>query len=329
MPADTDAPEPVELYDDLVQSLQIGVQGSAAVTPDVPCFTASDILPFDFTPDSQSILVRGMAGVQIINLDTLKEERFLQAPQNIIAVALAPDGETLAWSLEDNTIQLLQVSDQEVLHTLSGHTGVVTKLRFSPDGDLLVSASHDYSVRVWNLQGEALRSFQPPGEVLGIGISPDGSMLATVPYDGPVALWDLDTLKKIKDLGGSGGYDTSDAEFSPDGRCVAADLATGLYLWSISDGELVWNEIKNSMTVAFSPDARYLAYADIDDHSNVFLSTVDGSQIVHVLAGHQGPVWGMFFSPDSHLLVSADGLDIRIWRVEYGSLAYIGKAACP
>lgn len=239
----------LELYDALMQSLQIGVQGSAVSTADVACFTPSDILPFDFMPDSQSILLRGMAGVQIFNLDPLQEERFLHAPQNILAVALSPDGETLAWSLEDNTIQLLRVSDQKVLHTLSGHTDRVTKLRFTPGSDQLVSASHDYWVRVWNLQGEELRSLQPPGEVLGIGISPDGSILATVPFDGPVALWDLDTLEKIQDLGGSGGYDTSDGEFSPDGQYVAADLATGLFLWRISVGELVWNEIKNSMTI--------------------------------------------------------------------------------
>jgi WD40 repeat protein len=132
--------------------------------------------------------------------------------------------------------------------------------------------------------------------VLGIGVSPDGSLLATVPFDGPVALWDLDTLEKIKDLGGTGGYDTSNPEFSPDGQYVAADLATGLYLWRISDGELAWNEIKNSMAITFSPDGRYLAYADIDDNSKVFLSTVDGSEIVRPMAEHQGPVWGIRFA---------------------------------
>jgi WD40 repeat protein len=267
--------------------------------------------------------------VQIFNLETVKEAGFLQAPKNIVAAALSPDGEILAWSLEDNTIQLLRVSDQEVLHTLSGHTGMVTKLRFSPDGSLLVSASHDYWVRIWNMQGEELRSFQPPGEVLGIGISPDGRLLATIPFDGPVALWDLDTLEKIKDLGGTGGYDTSDAEFSMDGQYLAADLATGLYLWRISDGELLWNEIKNSMAVTFSPDGRYLAYTDVDDNNKVFLSASDGSEILRSLEGHQAPVWGLFFSPDSELLVSTDGLEISIWDVEAGSLRYLGKAACP
>ena len=55
-------------------------------------------------------------------------------------------------------------------------------------------------------------------------------------FDGPVSLWNLDTLEKIKDLAASGGYDTSDAELSPDGQYLAADFATGISLWQVSDG---------------------------------------------------------------------------------------------
>lgn len=317
-----------ELYDALLMSLQVGVQGSPASTGEEACFTPSIIPPFAFTPDNKSILLRGMDGVRFFNLDALEEERILQAPQNINAAALSPAGDMLAWSLEDNTIQLVQVSDGKVMQTLSGHTDMVTKLRFSPGGEQLVSAAHDFSVRVWNIQGEELGMLQA-GEVLGIAISPDGSTLATVPFDGPVSLWDLDTLEKIKDLSGTGGYDTSDPYFSPDGQFLAADLATGLYLWRISDGELLWNEINNSMAIAFSPDGRYLAYSVVNEYNKVFLSTSDGSEILSFMEGHQAPLWELFFSPDSRLLVSADGLEIRIWSVEDNSLMYIGKAACP
>lgn len=301
----------------------------ATPTPtEIACFTPSDILPFAFTPDSQSILVRGMAGVQIFDLNTLKEASFLQAPKNIITATLSPDGETLAWSLDDNSIQLVRISDQAVLQTLSGHTDMITKLRFTPAGNQLVSASHDYSVKVWDMIGEELHFLQA-GEVLGIGISPDGRMLATVPFDGPVSLWNLDTLEKIKDLGGTGGFDSSDAEFSADGQYLAADLATGLYLWRIADGEQIWDDLKNSMAVAFSPDGGYLAYSDIDDSSNILIITVDDFEIVNVLEGHQGPVWALFFSPNNQLLLSTDGIDIRIWNVEDGSLRGIGKTTCP
>ncbi len=298
------------------------------LSPAPICFTPAYIHPFAFMPDSTSILVRGDTGVQIFNLDALKEASFLQAPKNIMTAALSPDGKILAWSLDDNTIQLLRISDQKVLHTLSGHTDMVGKLRFSPDGDQLVSASHDYWVRVWNMQGEELRHLQA-GQVLGIGISPDGNTLATVPFDGPVALWNLDTGENIKDLGGFGGYDTSDAEFSPDGQYLVADHASGIFLWRVADASLVWNKVKNSMVVAFSPDGRYLAYSDVDDGNKVILASPDAARVIRIIEGMQSPVWELFFSPNSSKLAATDGIAIHIWRAEDGTLLYTGKASCP
>jgi WD40 repeat protein len=305
---------------------QTSVTGPVSSLP--VCFSTEELIPFAFTPDASKLLVRARSGVQIFDLESGAQDALIPSSQELIAAALSPDGQILAWSLIDNTIQLLRISDQKVLFTLSGHTDMVTKLRFSPAGDFLVSASHDNSVRVWNMQGEELRSLQPV-EALGIGISNDGSMLATVPSDGPVSLWDLDTLKKIKDLAGSVGYDTSDAEFSPDGQYLAADLAAGIFLWQVSDGSLVWNEVKNSMAVTYSSDGKYLAYSDVDDGNKVFLTSPEGARVIRTIEGMQSPVWALFFSPDGSLLAASDGIGIHIWRVDDGTLLYIGKAVCP
>jgi len=247
-----------------------------------PCFTVREVIPFTFSPDNARILVRSMAGVQVIYLETLEEDTFLQAPQNVYYAALSPNGETLAWSLEDYTIQLVRIADQAMLSTLEGHLDIVYKLRFSPSGDRLYSTSHDSWVRVWDMQGNLVQSFQPvSGEVLGIGISPDGNRLAAIPFDGPVVLWDLVNNQKQADLiSGTGGYDTSDAVFSPDGQYVAADLATGLFVWRVEDGELVWDEPSSTMTATFSPDGRYLAYSDFALGNQVFLLSPDDFQTV-------------------------------------------------
>jgi hypothetical protein len=47
------------------------------------------------------------------------------------------------------------------------------------------------------------------------------------------------------------------------------------------------------------------------------------------MVGDQSFLWELFFSPDSRLLAGYDGIAVRIWNVEDGSLEYIGKAACP
>jgi len=154
-------------------------------------------------------------------------------------------------------------------------------------------------------------------------------MLATVPSDSPVALWNLATGVKIKELGGTGGYDTSDAEFSPDGQYLATDLANGLSLWRISDASPLWNDLKNSMAIAFSPDGQYLAYSDVEDGNKVILDSPNGARVIRTLEGMQSPVWGLFFSPDASLLAATDSRETHVWRVEDGALLYVGKTACP
>jgi WD40 repeat protein len=308
---------------------------AATPTAPPPCFVSWPA-PIAFTPDGDRIVVQAEAGVQIFNLQTMREEAFLEAPARLawVATALSPDGTTLAWALEDHTLQLVRVADGQVLHTLRGHTDVVGKLRFSPSGDRLFSASHDTWVRIWDMNGRQLGAFQPaggggyPNEVSGLGISPDGAMIATIPFDGPAKLWDARDYHLIRELGASGGYDYSDIAFSPDGQLIVADTANGLFLWKAADGTqlLGGNPGINSMAGAFSPDGQTFAYADLND---VVLSSPDEAGRLRTLVGHSGPVWQLVFSPDSSLLMSADGIGIRLWRVDSGELLYAGERTCP
>jgi WD40 repeat protein len=131
---------------------------------------------------------------------------------------------------------------------------------------------------MWDVQeGSLLPSVQVGLEVMGFGVWPDGKTLATISGDSPVQLWKLVEDKVVKDLGGIAGYDASDAHFSPHGRYLAADLVTGIFMWRISDGQLIWNEVKNSMAVAYSSDGQFLAFSNIDEDNIVTLASPDGA----------------------------------------------------
>jgi WD40 repeat protein len=278
------AVQTLALTSQAASSSSIEIKPTKTVLPPVSdqpvCFeTYQD--PIAFMSGNSRLLVKANTGVQIYNLEKLKEESFLKASTNLSdgpVVALSIDGETLAWALTDNTIQLVRVSDGKALHRLVGHTDPITKLRFSPLDNRLFSAAHDGWVRVWDSSGKLVNAFQPGGgEVFGIGLSADGKILATIPSDGPLKLWDAKNLQALAELGGSGGYDTSDVAFSADGRYIAADLAAGLSVWDVKDKTHLRDGI-NSMACAFSPQGNLLAYSDLGQDNNIILVSPDGKQ---------------------------------------------------
>ncbi|MFG1812072.1 WD40 repeat domain-containing serine/threonine protein kinase [Streptomyces sp. NPDC049040] len=69
----------------------------------------------------------------------------------VYALALSPDGKTLATGAENGTVELWDVGDRRVTVSLGGHTGLVRGMAFSPDGLMLATASADRTARVWKL----------------------------------------------------------------------------------------------------------------------------------------------------------------------------------
>jgi WD40 repeat protein len=57
----------------------------------------------------------------------------------------------LATANWDTTVKLWDAETGQELRTLAGHTGVVYRAVFSPDGKRLASASGDGTVKIWDV----------------------------------------------------------------------------------------------------------------------------------------------------------------------------------
>ena len=71
------------------------------------------------------------------------------------------------------------------MRTLEGHAGGVTSACVSPDGALVVTASHDQTARVWSLaDGALVRTLEGHASALTSAcVSPDGALVVTASAD--------------------------------------------------------------------------------------------------------------------------------------------------
>jgi WD40 repeat protein len=122
-------------------------------------------------------------------------------PRAASCVAFSSNGKRLAWTSEDLTVAICDLSDVasrsladtavEPIRCL-GHTGWVTSLAFSPDGTRLISADEGGVVKLWDTKTgqEALTLPGHSGAVRGVAFSPDGRLVAAIGNDGTITIWD-------------------------------------------------------------------------------------------------------------------------------------------
>jgi WD40 repeat protein len=134
----------------------------------------------------------------------------------------------------DATIKLWRVADGALLATLSGHTGKVLAVAFSPDGSSLLSGGEDKLVKLWALPSSGPRELAGHGAaVRALALSPDGKWIATAAADGAVIVRERLGDKVIAKIEGLEGAARALA-FAPGQRFLAAGLEDGsLRAWAL------------------------------------------------------------------------------------------------
>jgi uncharacterized LabA/DUF88 family protein len=124
---------------------------------------------------------------------------------------------------------------------LEGHTHWVNAITFHPNGEFIVSASSDKTLRLWSVEGMLIRTFKGhTGEVSSVAFYPSGKIIASGSRDGTIHLWNLEGDLLSKPLQAHKPY-VKTVAFSPDGKILASGGSDNILK--------MWNNLSEQKTV--------------------------------------------------------------------------------
>jgi WD40 repeat protein/uncharacterized caspase-like protein len=249
-----------------------------------------------------------------------------------IRLAFAPDGRTLAVSIEQ-IIFLFDVNSGSKLREFEITTKAVSKISFSRDGKLLITAAQSEPVRIWDLETGRLAKAVggQASDVNSLAFSPDGRILVTGSHDRRATVWDVGSGRQLRTFANH-PESVKTVAFGPDGRSlISLSASSGLVdaSWAIKSLELstgrelpnVWT-MKGDTAHCISRDGSWLAIATsrwLDKEATrkeevKLFDLATGRQVGTFSTNHK--MKALVFSPDGRLLASgSNDSTIKFWDV--------------
>ena len=157
----------------------------------------------------------------------------LRGQEGVVVTVAAGADEHVATAGSGGTARIWDARSGRLLFTLQGHTGLVVRARFSPDGARLATAANDGTARVWDARTGGLRAVLAGhrSNVRDVAFAPDAATVATGAFDGTARLWDVTRGGSAADLVDHRGAVTGVAFMGSSGGVVTAAHDGTIDVW--------------------------------------------------------------------------------------------------
>jgi len=150
-------------------------------------------IDIEFSPNGSLISSSG-EGLFSWEIGGLTPEKLAEI--SISEFALSPSGDKVAidtGSFSNIIIRMWNLDNPTDTKDLEGHTEYITDLVFSPDGNILASASADKTILLWDVNnGLLLATLEGhTEEITSVAFSPNGERIVSGSWDGTVRIWGI------------------------------------------------------------------------------------------------------------------------------------------
>jgi WD40 repeat protein len=153
----------------------------------------------------------------------------VRQPSGVTALAWVDGGERVVTGHASRILRVTDPHRGRCVATMRGPEGLVNLLCLSPDGRWLAAASHDRTVRLYDVSaGEQKAQLGPLRRpATALAFLADGGFLATVCQENAVQLWDLERLAPGVSLWGPSGESFVGVALFGEANHLAVALADG------------------------------------------------------------------------------------------------------
>ena len=296
---------------------------------------------FDITPDGKNLIYGSMpTQIKILDITDYYAPTLIttiETEKDVFDISVNYSGQLYAAGYINGNVEIWDYSDITtpiLLSSFQAHENAIQSLKFSPNKNILISASRDNTIKIWDINNPEIP--QQSGDTLFghnnyvnfIDYFSNGLMMASTGRDGRTIIWDLDTsttknltLATLPDHIGQVKTITSNYDNS-----LLVTGSSDIKLWDLTDikspifiSELSYDYLA-STTAKFNlqEDILAIAITDLSTYNKIILwdlsDPYDPKMIGEPFGNFSDRIYALSFSSDGKTLFAGSwDKTIEIW----------------
>lgn len=252
------------------------------------------------SPDGNTIASGGFRVVKLWNKADPAQVGTLQLSAKPKLSVVDQSGLWSAYALENNVIQVWNMTNGQPGVTIAADDQVITSLTFGPEGKTVVAGTESGTIRISSLEdGKTTLGMKSAGAIHAITSQPEGAQLLIADADNVIRVWNwsdvqapvaegTEVSKPVLEIKGHSQPITALKVLSARKELLSGSRDATVRLWNLVDGKQLFSQNAGGVVtaIASTSDGGHLAGAaenkttTVWDRAGKKLATIQGNQLL-------------------------------------------------